>query len=135
MVSPRFPVSVKGVVLGGAPGRPVVALLLNERDEWELPGGTLERGERPEACLVREVAEELGLRVAPGPLLDAWVHHVPEGEVLILTYGCLAPPFTAVTASPEHRAAGLFGLDQLPGLRMAEGYRSSVRAWIARQAP
>ena len=35
----RFPVSVKGVLLEGDR----VVLLLNERNEWELPGGRLDR--------------------------------------------------------------------------------------------
>ncbi|HEX8629186.1 MAG TPA: NUDIX domain-containing protein, partial [Catenuloplanes sp.] len=31
---------------------------------WQLPGGGLEHGEDPAAAVVREVAEETGLRVA-----------------------------------------------------------------------
>lgn len=47
-------------------------LLLTQRPDgkayagwWELPGGKLEPGERPEQALSREIAEELDVTVAP----------------------------------------------------------------------
>jgi ribosomal protein S18 acetylase RimI-like enzyme/8-oxo-dGTP pyrophosphatase MutT (NUDIX family) len=127
-VAPRFPVSVKGVVMRGEE----VALLRNERDEWELPGGKLELGERPEECVAREVGEELGLAVTTGPILDSWLYHIFAGaDVLIVTYGCHAPPFEGVRSSAEHREARLVRLDELDALPMPEGYRRSIRAWAA----
>lgn len=125
-----YPVSVKGVVLRDAR----VLLLRNERDEWELPGGRLERGESPPECVMREVTEEVGWSVEAGPLLDAWVYRIESAgrDVLILTYGCRErgdAPRAVPLVSHEHREAGLFHVDGLGALRMPEGYRRSIRDW------
>jgi len=123
----RFPVSVKGIVYHDRK----VVLLKNERDEWELPGGKLELGEAPEVCVVREIEEELGLIAQTGPLLDAWIYHIFEGvDVLILTYGCSTTPFSEIMHSPEHKAVGLFPPEEIPSLRMPEGYKKSIRTWL-----
>ena len=126
----RFPISVKGVVLHAER----VVLLKNEREEWELPGGKLEPGESPEGCVIREIYEELGLHVSPGPLLDSWVYHIALGvDVLIVTYGCYSTPFASVTHSPEHKAVGLFTFQEIQGLSMPEGYKKSIQAWGEQQ--
>ena len=51
----------------------------NYRDHWSLPGGILEHGEPPHAGCAREVREELGLDIEPGPLLAVgWTP--PDGD-------------------------------------------------------
>ena len=126
--SPRFPVSIKGVVFVGDR----VVLLQNERDEWELPGGKLEPGEDPGTCAVREVKEELALDVALGPILDSWLYDIRgQVEVLIVTYGCICDAPGDIVVSHEHTAVGLFAVEEIDGLNMPEGYRRSIRAWAA----
>jgi 8-oxo-dGTP pyrophosphatase MutT (NUDIX family) len=124
----RFPVSVKGVVVR----RGEVVLLKNERDEWELPGGKLEPGEAPGACVVREIAEELNLEVEVRSILDSWVYTIAPGvSVLILTYGCAETAERAAVLSHEHKQLAWFALADVPGLRMPQGYKDSIRRWTA----
>ncbi len=124
----RFPVSVKGVLLD----RGQVVLVGNSRGEWELPGGKLEPGESPEACVAREIAEELDLRVRVGPLLDAWVYDIGDGvRVLVLAYGCAATTLPERLASPEGCRVGRFAAGALDGIDLPAGYRRAIAAWVA----
>lgn len=119
-----FPVSVKGVLC--LDDR--FALLRNERDQWELPGGKLEPGEQPRVCVRRELEEELSVPVTVGQVLDSWLYPVPTGpEVVIVTYLCAPDDATAEPrVSLEHKELGLFTLEQAKGLIMPEGYKRSL---------
>lgn len=55
---------------------------------WEFPGGKREPGETWEACLERELVEELGVRVTVGRLFDEVVHDYPGKRVHLRFFVC-----------------------------------------------
>jgi len=68
-------------VLTDARGRILLARRLEGRELaglWEFPGGKLEPGETPEAALVRELDEELGIKAEVGEPLICVPHATPR---------------------------------------------------------
>lgn len=75
---------------------------------WEFPGGKCEPGETPEACLIRELREELGI--------DTWA-------------SCLAPLSFASHSYPEfHLLMPLFACRKWQGI--TRGLEGQKLAWV-----
>ena len=67
-----------GALLTDPDGR-VLVVKPNYRPTWTFPGGVLEDAEPPHEGCAREVREEVGLTIAPGPLLvTSWA--APAGD-------------------------------------------------------
>ncbi|MEJ7934060.1 (deoxy)nucleoside triphosphate pyrophosphohydrolase [Sphingobium sp. AN558] len=92
-MDPSSPLLVVAVALVDADGR----VLLQKRPLgkslpglWEFPGGKVEAGETPEAALVRELAEELGIETHASCLAPAAFASEPLAgrHLLLLLYIC-----------------------------------------------
>lgn len=121
---PSFlPLLVVAVALIDADGR----VLLQQRppgkamaDLWEFPGGKVEPGETPEAALVRELEEELGIETHGSCLAPATFASEAMGEkhLLLLLYVCRkwkgVPEARHATALKWLKPAQMYALDMPP---------------------
>lgn len=102
-------------------------LLVQQRPEgkpmaglWEFPGGKVEAGELPEAALIRELREELGIDVEKACLAPACFASEPLGtrHMLLLVYICRKwrgiPQAIEAPAIKWVRPLDLHGLDMPP---------------------
>lgn len=55
---------------------------------WEFPGGKLEEGETIEACIEREIQEELAIAISVGDRLITIEHSYPHYRVTLNVFHC-----------------------------------------------
>lgn len=101
MPTPRHSVSVAGAVIDDQ-GR-ILAIRRRDNGHWEPPGGVLELDETIQDGLVREIREETGLTVTPGPLTG--VYKNMERGIVALVFRCsVANGVTATTKEATETA-------------------------------
>ena len=122
----KYPISVKGII----PINGKIALVKNERNEWEPPGGKIEPHETPEQCVLREIKEELDIEASIDCLLDTWMYKV-GGKVNVFCVIYLCKPLQMdehkIKLSFEHDEYGLFTADEIKALNMPGNYKATIK--------
>ncbi len=106
-------------------------LLVQRRNDpgaglWSVPGGRVEPGETDEQALIREMAEETGLTVEPGPL----VGRVVRGPYAIADYRC-TPVGGVLAAGDDAADARWCSAADLAALPLVPLLLDTLGAWDA----
>ncbi|MCB9734057.1 MAG: NUDIX domain-containing protein [Deltaproteobacteria bacterium] len=124
---------VTAAIIRDGEGRVLLARRRPERRQggrWEFPGGKIEPGETPEACLLRELEEELGLTGGVvGSCVATSVHDDGRGAVELLAYEVRGARGEIVLV--DHDAVVWARPDELLGYDMPEADVPIARAIIA----
>ena len=120
----KFPVAVRGILIVDDK----VILLQNERAEWDVPGGKLNRGESLRDCLKREIKEELNLQVEVRDILDSWVFRVQDNiEVVAILFDCsLQDDLNKLKMGWEHQDLRMVGAEGLRDLKMGDRLKQLI---------
>lgn len=103
------------------------------RGLWSVPGGRIEAGEEEVDAVVREVAEETGLRVVPSGLVGVVERAGPGGVVYRISdfRARLAAGVDPASAQAGDDAAevGWFTAEDMGRLTCVDGLVEQLRAW------
>jgi 8-oxo-dGTP diphosphatase len=100
-----------------------------EAGKWSLPGGRIEPGETDAQALAREMREETGLTVLPGPLLGAVERPGPGGSIIdIRDYAATVTGGTLAAADDAADARWVAAAD-VPRLPLTSGLADALTSW------
>lgn len=121
-------------------------LLLEKRrdsDTWGLVGGGVKKSETELQAIVREIWEELGLRIKPQQLRKLSVYGEPgriaafrDGSIwrmVIVVFGLELPEMPELTISAESKDLRFFSREELRDIEIVVTHSDIVEDWFLNQ--
>ncbi len=118
-------------------------ILLEKRrdsDTWGLVGGGVKKYETEEQAMIREIYEELGLRITPGQLRKLGVYGEPgriaayhDGSIwrmVIVVFGLELEHMPEIILSAESRSFGFFTKEEAGKLDIVVTHSDIVEDWF-----
>lgn len=96
---------------------------------WSLPGGRVEPGETDAEAVVREIAEETGLRVEPGRLIGSVDRPAPGGATYDISDYAATVTGGALRPGDDATEARWVTAEELRRLPTTIGLLDSLTAW------
>lgn len=96
--------------------------------KWEFPGGKIEPGETAEACLIREIKEELHVDIEIVASLPTNTHQYPNVAILLIPFVCRIT--TGEIILKEHLDFKWLSKDELLALDWAEADVAVVKYYL-----
>ena len=101
--------------------------------EWDLPGGKVDKGEKPIKALKREVLVETGLKFKRREFtyISSWIRQSKGSRprFVIICYAIIQKNAgkVRITLSKEHKRARFMGPKKIRALKMRDGYKHAVK--------
>ena len=92
---------------------------------WEFPGGKIESEETPEAAIVREIQEELGITVLPEARLTSVNWNYPDVSIHLTLFRCRMTAGTPILI--EHQAMAWVSYMEALSLDLAPADRALLK--------
>ena len=101
--------------------------------KWEFPGGKVEPGETPEAAVIRELQEELGITARIEGELQRYEYQYPgRGRILLIFYRVV--DFEGTTQNLDFEQIRWENPERLDDYDFLEGDRAFLARWSERTA-